>query len=121
MTTRLRVLKLELEERSLARALQDDVKAVDQRFVHQLLVGDLPGKQGWPTISGDVLQDRIARVCRLILKIQAGDDMVEQSARKHRDTDVWRLHPRSIEGYWTWPDGFEPILAIFLGAGASKS
>src|SRR5438874_357533 len=106
----------DVEERGLARALQDDIKTVDHHFASRLTVG----QQGCAPVTRHALQDRVTGVGRLILKVQPRHEVVEQPARKYGDADVRSLHALPIEWDRSRLDRLEPVTAILCCAGAAK-
>ena len=77
----------QVEKRGLARALQDDIKAVNDPRA----TGLTPGQQRHPPMIGDMLQYRISGVGRLVFEVQARHEVIEQTASKHGDTDIRSL------------------------------
>src|SRR6266487_73901 len=107
----------QVEKRSLARALQDDIKSVDDRLFNSLA----PGQQCRTLFIRDKLQNRILGICWLIFKVQTSYEVIEQSASKHGNTDMRSLYSLTIEWYWTWFDRLKPVAAIFCCTGTAKS
>src|SRR6266536_2962458 len=107
----------QVEKRSLACALQDDIKSVDDRPFNRLA----PGQQCRTLFVGDKLQNRILCIGLLIFKVQTSYEVIEQSASKHGNTDMWSLYSLSIEWNWTWLDRLKPVAAIFCGTSTAKS
>src|SRR6266566_3892269 len=107
----------QVEKRSLVRALQDDIKSVDDCLFNSLA----PGQQCRTPFVRDTLQNRILSICWLIFKVQTSYEVVEQPASKHGNTDMRSLYSLSIEWYWTWFDRLKPVAAIFCCTGTAKS
>src|SRR6266699_3447254 len=107
----------DVEKRGLALALQNDVKAVDNAGPFLLECCEQRGA----SMLRNRQQDGISGIGWLVGKVQACQQVVEQSACEHGDADVWCLPSLVIEGNGAGLDRLKPVEALVLGARATKA
>src|SRR5216684_4670844 len=78
----------QVEKHGLTRALEDDVKMVNDYCTTMLA----PGQQRRSSLAGDTLQHHILGVGWLVCEVQARHKVVEQPASEHSNADVRCLH-----------------------------
>src|SRR5688572_18086683 len=80
-----------VEEDGFARTLQHDVKAI-----HDCSAAGALGQQRRPPLDRDTQQHWVVRIGRLVREVEPRQEVVEQAAAKHRNTDMRRLQSFAI-------------------------